>query len=187
MTEDHIKRVSSWLFLSIILAAAPLAAWGENRFGDPSFPEVDPQRPHYQYWEPTVPVHPVEARLRGFDLNEKQRQAVRTIERKPAEDAVRKGAELRIAEMEPADMLDKGPTDMGAVEAKLRSIGSIGADIRLSEIKTNREAEALLTPEQQKKLSEIPQPPAEPKRTGWRGATRMPPPSTAPEDRRPED
>ena len=63
---------------------------------------------------------------------------------------VRKRAELKESRVRAARHAHKGGPDTSAVEAMLKNIGSVEAGIRLSAIRANREAEALLAPEQQK-------------------------------------
>jgi Spy/CpxP family protein refolding chaperone len=72
----------------------------------------------------------------------------------------RKDAEARLVEIEAAErelaglVRQEGP-DLGQVEAKVRTIEKLRADLRIARIKTIAEGRAALTAEQRKKLEEF--------------------------------
>ena len=99
--------------------------------------------------------HPMWKHLVGLGLDEKQREAVKSIKSKEMKDMIKKRADKQIAKVELKEILGKDPVDMKAVEAKVKQIEAIGTDMRLSHIRTMEEVKALLTPEQKKKMKEM--------------------------------
>jgi Spy/CpxP family protein refolding chaperone len=91
----------------------------------------------------------------GLDLNEKQKDAIKEIESKVIKDAIRKGAEIEIAELEVMDALDKDSADLTAVEVKLKKIESLRTELRFAHVKAVEEIKSKITPDQKKKLREI--------------------------------
>jgi Spy/CpxP family protein refolding chaperone len=83
---------------------------------------------------------------------------VRSLERLRGEferEAVRREADIRIAEMDLASLLDARPVDLAKVEAKIREIERFKADLRLARIRAIEQGKALLSPEQQAKLNDL--------------------------------
>ena len=70
-------------------------------------------------------------------------------------ESIRRDADLRVAEMDLAGLLDAPPVDMAKVEAKVREIERLRADIRLARIRTIEKGKEQLTADQRKKLQEI--------------------------------
>ncbi|MGH7419186.1 MAG: Spy/CpxP family protein refolding chaperone, partial [Candidatus Rokuibacteriota bacterium] len=70
-------------------------------------------------------------------------------------EAIRRGADIQVAEMELGELLAGDSSDLGKVEAKLRQIEALRTDLRLGRIKTLEKGKALLTPEQRKKLGSL--------------------------------
>ena len=93
--------------------------------------------------------------LAGFDLNEKQKDAMKEIESKVVKDSIRKGAEIEIAELEVMEALDKDSVDLAAVEVKLKKIEALRIELRVAHIRAIEEIKSKLTPDQKKKLREI--------------------------------
>jgi hypothetical protein len=80
----------------------------------------------------------------------------------------RKDAEARVnqieaVERELARLVESDPVDMTAVEARVRAIETLRADLRLARIRTTAEGRAALSPEQRRKLAE--------QATRWRPAS----------------
>lgn len=83
-------------------------------------------------------------------------------------EAMRLTGETRDAEGELRLLYNRKPLDLQAVEAKIRAIAALGADLRLGRVRTLEKAFVLLAPAQQQKLSGIAQ------SMGWmRGASMM--------------
>ena len=94
-------------------------------------------------------------RLASLDLDEKQRDAVKEIERKVVKDSIRKRADIEVTELELREALDKDSVDLTSVEAKIKNIESLRAEMHLAHIKAFEEIKSKLTPDQKKKLREI--------------------------------
>jgi Spy/CpxP family protein refolding chaperone len=94
-------------------------------------------------------------RLASLDINEKQKDAIKEIESKVIKDSIRKGAEIKIAELEVVDALYKDLTDLTAVEVKLKKIEALRTELRVAHIKAIEEIKSKLTPDQKRNLREI--------------------------------
>lgn len=83
---------------------------------------------------------------------------VQTLERLRGDfqrDAIRRDAEIRVAEMDVAGLLEAEPVDMAKVETKVREAERLRADLRVARIRTIEEGKTQLTPEQRSKLVQI--------------------------------
>ena len=69
--------------------------------------------------------------------------------------SIRHDADLRIAEMDLNTLLEAPSADMAKVEAKVKEIERLRADIRLARIRAIQKGKEQLTPDQRKKLQEI--------------------------------
>jgi Spy/CpxP family protein refolding chaperone len=69
-----------------------------------------------------------------------------------AREAIRRDAELRIAEMDLGAALAQEPVDLARVEAKVREIGQLWAELRLARLRTIEQGKAVLTGEQRARL-----------------------------------
>lgn len=98
--------------------------------------------------------HPMWSRLRGLDLDEKQKVAVGEIRSRTMKEMVRKRADQRIAQIELKDLLEKDPVDMKAVESKLKQIEASRTEKHLSLIRAREEIKGTLRPEQREKMKE---------------------------------
>src|SRR5262245_52936601 len=67
-------------------------------------------------------------------------------------EAIRRGAEIRIAELDLATLLDQEPVDMTKVEAKVREVGQLRADLRIARLRAVEQSKAVLSPEQRTRL-----------------------------------
>ena len=67
-------------------------------------------------------------------------------------EAIRRGADIRIAELDLATLLEQDPVDLAKVEAKVRESAQLRADLRLARLRTVEQGKALLTPEQRTRL-----------------------------------
>jgi Spy/CpxP family protein refolding chaperone len=77
---------------------------------------------------------------------------VRALEAARSDFADRRQAEIEAAEGGLSGLLRESTIDLAQVEAKVREIATLRADLRLARIKTLEKGKALLTPEQRKKL-----------------------------------
>ena len=67
-------------------------------------------------------------------------------------EAIRRDADLRIAETDLATLLEKDPVDLGQAEAKVKEIERLRADQRLARIRVIEQGKSQLSPEQRGKL-----------------------------------
>ena len=80
---------------------------------------------------------------------------VQSLERLRADfqrEAIRRDADLRIAQMDLTTLLEREPVDLGQVEAKLREIERLRGDLRLARIRAIEQGKSQLTAEQRAKL-----------------------------------
>jgi Spy/CpxP family protein refolding chaperone len=67
-------------------------------------------------------------------------------------EAIKRDADLRVAEMDLKALLEADPVDLGKAEAKIREIERLRADLRIGRVRTIEQGKAQLTPEQRAKL-----------------------------------
>jgi hypothetical protein len=70
-------------------------------------------------------------------------------------ESIRKEADLRVAEMDLNSLLEAQPVDMSKIEAKVREIERLRADIRLARIRAIEKGKEQLTADQRKKLQDL--------------------------------
>jgi Spy/CpxP family protein refolding chaperone len=165
---DRMKRNAVCLliiFMSLIFSA-PFASsepghWtgsvgGGYREEGPSArpPERPPMGPSDGEWWPGRPGPEPSwwSHLPALNLDERQMEALKGIERRRWKDEIRKGAELEVNRIELQELLDKDPLDLKAVEAKLKKMETLMTEIQLASIKAGEQIKALLTPPQKEAL-----------------------------------
>jgi Spy/CpxP family protein refolding chaperone len=67
-------------------------------------------------------------------------------------EAIRRDADIRIAELDLASLLEQDPLDLSKVEAKIREAAQMRADFRIARLRTVEQGKAVLTPEQRTRL-----------------------------------
>ena len=72
-----------------------------------------------------------------------------------AKESIRSEANLRIAELDLTSLLEAQPVDMARVEAKIRDIERIRADLRIARLRSIEKGKAQLSAEQRRKLQEL--------------------------------
>ncbi len=90
-----------------------------------------------------------------------------------ARDSIRRDADIRVAELDLAALLEQPVLDMAKVEAKIRELAKLRADLRIERIRTIEQGRAVLTPEQRTKLQSLLGPvtsPRAPRRAAGPGA-----------------
>ena len=103
-------------------------------------------------------------------LSADQVKALEAARAKFAEDAKQRYADIEAAEQELGTLLGAPTVDLAQVEAKVRGIAGLQADLRLARIKTLEKGKSILTVDQRKKL--VSQAPTDGMMTG-RGAEEM--------------
>jgi Spy/CpxP family protein refolding chaperone len=92
--------------------------------------------------------------LAGLNLDDQQKKGIDDIKSRIMKETIRRMADIRVAQIELRDLLKQDPMDMKAVEAKVKQIGMMQIDLRLSHIKALEDLKKILTPEQRKKFME---------------------------------
>ena len=69
--------------------------------------------------------------------------------------AIRQSADIRIAELELAELLDSERVELGKVQAKVRQIEALRADLRFARIQTLEKGRAVLTEQQRQQLKQL--------------------------------
>lgn len=94
-------------------------------------------------------------RLASLNLTENQQDIFDTIHNRLRKETIRKRADVKVAEVELQELLDKEPADLKGAEEKIRQIASIQAEIRVLHLKAAGEFRGKLTAEQQEKFDEL--------------------------------
>lgn len=98
----------------------------------------------------------------GLSAEQVQRlEALRSDFRK---EAIRRSADVQIAELELRELLRQDPVDLVKVEAALRKLEGLRTELRLTRLKAIEQGKAVLTPEQRQKLETLTRQPAAPER-----------------------
>ncbi len=95
-------------------------------------------------------------------LTAAQTQQLERIRSDFQREAIKLDADQRVAQMDLAALLRADPVDMPKVEAKVREIERLRADLRLGRIRAVEQGKALLTAEQRTKLQALAPDPATP-------------------------
>jgi Spy/CpxP family protein refolding chaperone len=88
-------------------------------------------------------------------LTPEQATRLETLRQEFTRESIRRDADLRIAEMDLAALLEQTPADLPKVEAKIRELEKLRADFRIARIRTLEQGRAVLTPEQRTKLQAL--------------------------------
>jgi Spy/CpxP family protein refolding chaperone len=99
--------------------------------------------------------HPMWKHLMALGLDDKQKDAVKTLRSKTMKDMIKRMADKQVAAIELKDLLDKDPVNMKSVETSVKKNESLNADMLLAHIKAHEELKAILTPEQRKQLKDM--------------------------------
>lgn len=91
----------------------------------------------------------------ALDLSPEQVQKLETLRSDFRKGAIKRSADLQVAELELEELQRKEPVDLAKVEAQLKRVEALRTEKRLSRIKTIEEGKALLSPEQRKKLDTL--------------------------------
>ncbi len=70
-------------------------------------------------------------------------------------DAIKKQAEIRVAEIDLSDLLAADPPDLGKIEPQVMKIATLRGNLRFARIKTLAEGRAVLSPEQWQKFQNL--------------------------------
>jgi len=70
-------------------------------------------------------------------------------------EAIRRDADIRIAELDLAALLEQDPLELAKVETKVREVAQLRADLRIARLRTIEQGKAVLTPEQRSRLQTV--------------------------------
>jgi Spy/CpxP family protein refolding chaperone len=90
--------------------------------------------------------------LEGLALDDQQKKVIGEIKSSMKKDTIRKMADISIARIELRELILQDPLEMKAVEAKVRQLESLRAEMHLAHIKAMENIKTKLTPDQRKKL-----------------------------------
>jgi Spy/CpxP family protein refolding chaperone len=94
-------------------------------------------------------------RSQDLGLSADQQKKLRDLRTAFAKESTRKGAEIRVAEIDLDALLEQDRWDLAKIEAQVKQIAALQGDLRLARIKTIESGRALLTPEQLEKLKQV--------------------------------
>jgi Spy/CpxP family protein refolding chaperone len=90
-----------------------------------------------------------------LDLSSDQVKNLERLRKDFEKQSIRKEADIRVAKLDLQTLLDAQPVDMTKVEAKVREIERLRADLRFARIRTFQKAKEHLNLEQSQKLDEL--------------------------------
>jgi Spy/CpxP family protein refolding chaperone len=70
-------------------------------------------------------------------------------------EAIRRTADIRIAELDLATLLEQEPADLSKVETKVREVAQLTADLRIARLRAIEQGKATLTPDQRTRLQTL--------------------------------
>ena len=110
----------------------------------------DHERPHEGPLVTIILEHSQE-----LGLSPEQEKKLRDLRTAFAKDAIRRGAEIRVAEIDLDSLLEQNVWDMPKIETQAKQIASLEGELRLARIRTIQAGRALLSPEQLDKLRHV--------------------------------
>src|SRR5215470_16448521 len=88
-------------------------------------------------------------------LSAEQVSRLETLRGDFTREAIRRGADIRIAELDLATLLEQDPVDLTKVEAKVREVAQLRADLRIARLRAVEQGRAVLTAEQRTRLQAL--------------------------------
>lgn len=101
------------------------------------------------------PVSMIIRNREKLDLSSEQVKNLERLRNDFEKESIRKEAAIRVAKLELREFLDAQPVDMTKVEAKVREIERLRADLRFARIRAVQKAKEQLSVEQRQKLEEL--------------------------------
>jgi Spy/CpxP family protein refolding chaperone len=96
--------------------------------------------------------HIMMGELMSMGIDERTMEDIKAIHLKCNKDAIKKKADIEVAEIELRELLDKDPVDLAAAEAKIKEMAALKADLKIEHMKSMEEIKGKLTPEQRRKF-----------------------------------
>ena len=115
-------------------------------------------REHFDYSSPHEARPLVSFMLSNQDKLQLSASQVQTLEKLRNDfrrQSIRLDADLKVAEMDLAQLLDADSADMGKVESKVREIEKLKGDLRLARLRAIEEGKKVLSAEQRVRLKEL--------------------------------
>ncbi len=145
-------KLRTWSWIAAGFCAALSLVMGDlARAEKPDGHQSDRKSGHKKDWEGKSgrSGFPQLDRLQeGLNLNDDQKEKMRTLLVGYERDRIRSEAEIQIAELEVADLLNQRTLDISRIETKIRQIGVIQSDLRVSRVKKLIGAREFLTADQ---------------------------------------
>lgn len=88
-----------------------------------------------------------------------------------AREAIKREADIRVAEMDLSRLLEAEMLDIAKVDAKMHEVAKLRTDLRVARLRTIEQGKAVLTADQRGKLRTMLGVPGPPRRVSTRGAT----------------
>jgi Spy/CpxP family protein refolding chaperone len=88
-------------------------------------------------------------------LSDEQVSRLEALRGEFAREAIRRDADIRIAELDLAALLAQNPVDLARAETKIRELGQLRAELRIARLRTLERGKALLSAEQRQKLGAL--------------------------------
>jgi len=110
----------------------------------------DHERPHERPLVTLILEHGEE-----LGLSPEQEKKLRDLRTDFSKDAIRKDAEIHVAEIDLDSLLEQNVWDMSKIETQVKQIATLQGELRLARIRTIAAGRALLSPEQLEKLRQV--------------------------------
>ena len=88
-------------------------------------------------------------------LSPEQVSRLETLRGEFSREAIRRDAEIRIAELDLTALLEQEPMDLAKVEPKVREVSQLRDDLRIARLRAIEQGKAVLTPEQRTRLQTV--------------------------------
>ena len=88
-------------------------------------------------------------------LNPEQVGRLETLRTDFAREAIRRDADIRIAELDLTGLLEREPLDFSKVEAKVREVSQLRGELRIARLRAIEQGKAVLTAEQRTRLQTV--------------------------------
>jgi Spy/CpxP family protein refolding chaperone len=88
-------------------------------------------------------------------LTGEQERSLRELRGNFEKEAIKRASEIDVAELELKEVLEQEKVDLVKVEASVKKVALLGAELRLARIKTIEAGKAVLTPDQQQKFERL--------------------------------
>jgi Spy/CpxP family protein refolding chaperone len=105
--------------------------------------------------EESPPISMITRNREKLGLSTEQVRNLERLRNSFEKESIRKEADIRVAKMDLRDLLNAQPVDMSKVEAKVREVERLRADLRFARIRTAEKGKEQLTSDQREKLEAL--------------------------------